>query len=127
MTEDLETRLESRRIKSGDSVPSPEHIAYLRATWLRLGPGEEAAFEFELEGNATIFRHLTKEDIWLRYQDGLSRRAEALRAEEVAATNALAVTNTKLAERQFWLAIAITAATLVQAVAAVIALAGVTR
>jgi hypothetical protein len=101
----------------------PELFELLRTkeAWRRAQSEHTVDFQ-EVEGQSSHYVKLTKEDLWLRYQDALARRSDAQRAQEVAATMALAEANTRLARQQLWLAIAITVATAVQAVAAVIAL-----
>jgi hypothetical protein len=89
----------------------------LREGWLRAQSEREVKWYQEDEQGSTVVT-LTRDDLWLRYQDALARRADAQRAEEVASTTALARTNTRLARQQLWLAIAIAIATVVQAGAA---------
>jgi hypothetical protein len=126
---------ETRRTAMAEvrSVPGAEEVERLRQAWVGFGeaafragedmaslggglPGSEAAAKAAARFHTACALQGAK---WNEYQDAVTRRADAQQAAEIKATNALAAANTTLAARQFWLAIVIAAATIVQAVAAV--------
>ena len=102
------------------TIPTEDEIDALREHWMLADPAHALEQMQKLGDRAMITPF--PDAVYRRYLDAVARRDAAHRAEEVAATIELARTNTTLAQRQMWLAFAITAATLVQTATAVIAL-----
>jgi hypothetical protein len=115
---------------------TPADVDRLREEWLQL---DQQATDLELDfaknaeayglghpGDATVgpraavsaARNIARK-AWLEYQDALARLQSVQADDQARRSDELARTNTDLAQKQFWLALVIGLATIVQAVAAV--------